>query len=484
MRSVQTARSADGAKIHAHHDVPSWITMWAMGDRHGIPALEHEGRVITYGGMSDGMLRRAAAFARTDATRIVVHRRDPIDAILDTLGVLAAGKSPLLLNPSYPEEMVSAFVRTSEGILSTTLEVPARPLERAIATPGSADGVLLTTSGSTGTPKIVRRTRQGDATAALTNPLRGWPIRHGSRQWHPTPVASGGFLSLILGTLVVGGCVVLDKFSGSDAGRFVRDARIDGVYLVPTMLRLVLADPGFREEHWTSLKMLFWGGEPMDPGTEAAIVSAMGDIIHAGYGSTETPLVAATDPVDRAAFGRSAGHATAMHTLRIVDDEGNVLPTGEEGEIQAAGADSYLGYLNETDPVGEWYSTGDFGRLDETGHLHVNGRRSQVVNIGGNRVSPEESAALLRARAEIHHAAVVAIEDSVWGSRLHAFVTLAPGASIDPRATLETMKRSLPSVRVPRGLTILDEMPVDPSGKLALTVLQRTAREAVEREKS
>ena len=128
----------------------------------------------------------------------------------------------------------------------------------------------------------------------------------------------------------------------------------------------------------------------------------------------------------------------------------------------------------------QWHRTGDFGRLDEFGALHVNGRRSMVVNIGGNRVSPEESAHALRQLPAVEQAVVVAVEDPVWGSRLHGFVVPRPGQLIDADATLASLRDVLPAAKVPRSLSVIDKLPIDASGKLSLTTLRTWARQSVQ----
>jgi long-chain acyl-CoA synthetase len=455
-------------------DIPSWVVAWAAQPDAARPALEHNGMVVSYRDLASEMLARGGTFVDVDVPVAVIDP-DPVETVLAALSVLAAGASPLLLNAHYPSPSLEAIVKRAGAVRADDLDRRAG-LDRPVTTSGSVDGVLVTTSGSTGAPKVVRRSRSGDAAAALTNPLRGWPITRGSRMWAPVPVASASLLSLVMGTLVSGGTAVLDRFDPSTAGAFVRERGIDGAYFVPTMLRLAMQEADFDPMDWDGLDMMFWGGEPMSSGTHRDVVDAMGDIVHTAYGSTEVPVVAAAGPrLGRERFGTS-GSATAWHGFRVVGPDGRPLSAGVEGELETRGPDAYAGYLGEDDVLpGAWYPTGDRATIDEGGYLFVSGRQSAVVNVGGNRVSPEESADAIRALSNVQHAVVVAVPDRMWGNRLHGFVVVERGTTFDVDQVLRELRRSLPSVKVPREISLVTELPVEESGKMSVRTLQQWA---------
>jgi fatty-acyl-CoA synthase len=458
-------------------EIPAWVEYWASRADADRPALEFNGRTMTYLQLRSEMLARASRFVGADVP-VVVSEPDPLEAVTWTLAVLAAGESPILLSAHHPRATVATVMSLVDAAELT--DFPEREgLRCAVDVPAGSEGILLTTSGSTGVPKVVRRGRDGDAAACLTNPLRGWPITYGSRFWMPTPVESAGLLNLVLATLVVGGTVVLDRFDASAAGEFVRERRIDGTYFVPTMLRLALGTADFDPYDWRGLSMMFWGGEPMDESTDKQVVEAMGDIVHCGYGSTEVPLSAAASPAMRRAAPGTCGAATPFHALRVVDSEGLPVGPGVPGEIETSGFDGYRGYWggDEVQP-GDWFRTGDVGVLDERGLLFVDGRRSSVVNIGGNRVSPQETAEAIRRLPEVSQAAVVAVQDEVWGNRLHAFVVPAFGAVVDRDWILAQLRGQLARYKLPRGISVVAALPLDASGKLSTARLEALARDA------
>ena len=227
-------------------NLPAWIIMWAERADAMRPALQTQERTVSYAELAREMLNRGSAFI--DATGpVVVADPDPVELVLTAFGVLAAGKSPLLVNAKYPPATIDAIIAASGGNNAADF-APRAPLERPVDVPSDADGILLPTSGSTGLPKIVRRSRFADAYGALSNSLRGWPVRRDSRLWVPVPVASGAIYGLVLSALTSGATAVLDRFDATTAGTFIREGKIDGVYFVPTMIRLILRDASFRGE--------------------------------------------------------------------------------------------------------------------------------------------------------------------------------------------------------------------------------------------
>jgi acyl-CoA synthetase (AMP-forming)/AMP-acid ligase II len=137
----------------------------------------------------------------------------------------------------------------------------------------------------------------------------------------------------------------------------------------------------------------------------------------------------------------------------------------------------FSGYLGE-EPAGDWYRTGDVGHLDDDGYLYITGRSTNVVQVGGNRVSTDEVMEALRSHPQLANALVVAVDDSTWGTRLEAFVVADGGCEVDPEHIGGWLRHRLPAYKVPRRFHLLDEIPVDASGKASLKTLQEMARSA------
>jgi acyl-CoA synthetase (AMP-forming)/AMP-acid ligase II len=169
------------------------------------------------------------------------------------------------------------------------------------------------------------------------------------------------------------------------------------------------------------------------------------------------------------------GRVIPFRQVRIAEPGGDdAVPAGEDGEVLVAGPDLFDGYLGH-EPVGTWYRTGDLGRLDDDGYLYITGRASSVVKVGGNRVSTEEVAAALRAHSDVAQAAVIAVEDPMWTNRLVGFVVAAASGEADEEALRGWMAERQPAYKVPRTILVLDELPLDSSGKLSLRTLEALA---------
>jgi acyl-CoA synthetase (AMP-forming)/AMP-acid ligase II len=188
---------------------------------------------------------------------------------------------------------------------------------------------------------------------------------------------------------------------------------------------------------------------------------------------TECPRLTQASFEEIAARPGTVGRTVPLRHARVVEvGTDTAVAPGHEGEVLVGGPDLYHGYLGQ-EPVGAWHRTGDLGRLDEDGYLYITGRASSVVKVGGNRVSTEEVAAALRAHPAVAQAAVIAVDDARFTTRLEAFAVLRDDAgAIAPDAITAWLSERLTSYQVPRGLTLLDELPVDSSGKLSLSTLR------------
>jgi cyclohexanecarboxylate-CoA ligase len=213
----------------------------------------------------------------------------------------------------------------------------------------------------------------------------------------------------------------------------------------------------------------------------------LGAEVGGAWGTTESCLGCAFvpgDPPERA-WGTD-GRALAGTRLRVVDDEGQSLSAGEEGNFEVHSDCLFVGYLNRPELTSEavtsegWYRTGDLARIDADGYVRITGRVKDVINRGGEKVPVAEIEQLLHAHPAVGDVAIVAMPDERLGERACAFVVLDDGAELDFEAMLEY----LDSCRVsktywPERLELVDSLPRTPSGKIQKFVLRDRARELV-----
>lgn len=468
--------------VQAPRDWPELILELAAPGQRDWVALECGERRMTIRELCDAMLRAASVLGRATGV-VAVSETDPLCHTVAVLGAVAAGRVVMLVDPKSPDNLLEEVVeragvttlvgRSAAGL--TALQLPdlaGGELARPAGVDPTATGSIFLTSGSTGVPKLVQRSRGADLNAAMCLRLAGFPIHPGDRHWLCVPYAGAPFLTLVMGALFARACVVFAPFERASIGAFLEEQRISSVYLVPTMLRLAREHDGLGGPGWRNLRALMTGGETLDDQTAEILLEAFEGRVFSAYGMTEMPRPTQATFEEIAARRGTVGRAIPYRRLRIVEPGSYIdVALGDEGEVLVAGPDLFTAYLGEG-PVGEWYRTGDLGRLDHDGYLFITGRASSVVKVGGNRVSTEEVAAMLRHHQAVGQAAVIALDDPVWTSRLEGFVVAALPAAVDEHALKAWLAERMPSYKVPRSIHFLDELPVDASGKLSLQALR------------
>jgi cyclohexanecarboxylate-CoA ligase len=204
--------------------------------------------------------------------------------------------------------------------------------------------------------------------------------------------------------------------------------------------------------------------------------------IVSGWGMTENLLVTTTrigDQPDKV-FGTDGVPMPGMD-IRVVDAVGDVLATGEEGELQSKGPSNFVGYLKRPALYGMddegWFKTGDLARIDADGYVRITGRAKDIIIRGGENVPVIEVEQMLHRHPAIQAAAVVGVPDARLGERAVAYVTLRPGHGL----TLDQMKHFLDEQHMtkqywPETLNILDDLPRTPTGKIQKFRLRDMAR--------
>ena len=198
--------------------------------------------------------------------------------------------------------------------------------------------------------------------------------------------------------------------------------------------------------------------------------------ISIGYGATETSPFASFNSRFRFKHG-SIGTPGDGIEMRVVDTDGNEVPTGELGEIVVKGPNIMLGYWNREAETAEairngWFHTGDIGRCDEEGYFHVVDRVKDMVNVGGMKVFPAEVEAVILDHPAVAEVAVYAMPDGTMGELVMASVVLRPGEQAKPSELIDHAKERLADYKVPGRLDLVDEIPKSPTGKYLKKVLR------------
>src|SRR6478735_12673514 len=191
-------------------------------------------------------------------------------------------------------------------------------------------------------------------------------------------------------------------------------------------------------------------------------------------------MIATATPEDLRAAPDTAGKPADGTEIRILDDNFGEVPVGEVGQIFVRSGTLFDGYTSGTtkDFHGGFMASGDMGYLDEAGRLFVVGRDDEMIVSGGENVYPIEVEKTLAAHPEVAEASVIGVDDEQFGQRLAAFVVLNDGAAATPDELKQYVRENLANYKVPREITILDELPRGSTGKIVRRELQDRAGRA------
>ncbi|WP_083198855.1 acyl-CoA ligase FadD12 [Mycobacterium malmoense] len=342
---------------------------------------------------------------------------------------------------------------------------------------GRKGRMILLTSGTTGTPKGANQTGGNAGIGTLKAILDRTPWRAEETVVVVAPMFHAwGFSQLIFAASMACTVVTRRKFDPEATLDLIDRHRATGLAVVPVMFdRIMELPPEVRKRYsGKSLRFAAASGSRMRPDVVTAFMDEFGDVIYNNYNATEAGMIATATPEDLRAAPDTAGRPAGGTEIRILDSDFNELPAGEVGTIYVRNDTQFEGYTSGTtkDFHAGFMSSGDVGYLDEAGRLFVVGRDDEMIVSGGENVYPIEVEKTLAAHPDVAEAAVIGVDDEQYGQRLAAFVVLNPGAG----ATVDTLKQhvreNLANYKVPREITVLDELPRGSTGKIQRNELQ------------
>lgn len=347
------------------------------------------------------------------------------------------------------------------------------------------DAYVLYTSGSSARPKAVPlQHRSGIENGfAIGECMK---LRPADRVWLAAPLFwSYGAINAVPATLTHGACLVLQEaFEANTALELIERERCTAAYTLPNMTSALIGDPSFDPSRTRSLRTGLTIGGTEDVRRAAEVLGAR-EICNI-YGSTETYGNCAVTPADLPLATRTTSQGPPLpgFEIRIRDPDSRAeLPAGAVGEIVVRGHLT-RGYLEQdgvsVDPVVDgdgWYRTGDLASLDADGLLHFAARATEMIKTGGINVAPKEVEELVAMYPGVHEVAVVGAPDPAAGQVVAAYVVPEAGATVDPAALRAWCAERVANFKVPRRVTIVDELPKTVTGKLARRVLEARAAE-------
>ena len=373
---------------------------------------------------------------------------------------LLAAEAPRLVLHDAEFAALLESTRIPRLVLGRALPACPRPLPRT----RQAGRIVLLTSGSTGTAKrIARRPTPGSLLPVVAGLVRALPLRMHAPTLAAIPLYHGYGLALSAMALAFGAPLHLGRRCeiAPLLARLPGDGPPAFLVSIPTLLRRWLRAP---DAPCPPLAAVVTGSAPLSPGLCRRLLDRAGPCVFNLYGSTEAGIIALATPSDLREAPGTVG-------IPLLGNQVRVAP--ETREIQVRGP------MVVTVAKGQWYGTGDLGRLDDHGRLFVCGRLDGMVVSGGENVYPFETEAALLEHPDLADAAVVAVDDPDFGQALLALVAPAPGLALDGNLIRDWLRTRLEPCKLPRNIQVIEAIPRNALGKLdvpALRALVATVR--------
>lgn len=436
--------------------------------------------------------------------KVLVADRGRFDRIADQLDDLADLEAIYLVDadPSdYGGDVASRSGGRSGPALHRFDELTAAPSDAVPDTPivEGDNAVIFYTSGTTGRPKGAissHRSMIANLQNTMFNAVAGAMAGGGavfqqgaatqtallltSPMFHVSGCHSGIVVGMLAGIKLV---IPIGKFEPEKAMQLIQDEKISVWATVPTMVWRLVEHPDRHDYDLTSITSVAYGGSPSAGELQRRVQEtfpSVGVSLGNAYGLTESSsvatVIAGQDFIDRP---DSVGRAMPVVELRVVDDKGNDVETGQTGEIWIRGPIIMPGYWGQPEATADtvtpdrWLKSGDIGRLDEEGFLYITDRAKDMIIRGGENIYCVEIENRLVEHPAIADAAVIGVAHPTLGEEVKAVVSLEPGASITEADVRAWVAETLANFKVPTFVEITTEkLPRNASGKLLKNVLR------------
>lgn len=477
---------------------------------------EPDGTVWRYSDLDAGMRVYAGALAGLGVTaddRVLVQTDKSVETLLVYFAVQYLGAVYVPINPDYTKAEVDHFMADCAAVIAVCRPdrlqefaalAAARPglvcvtlgpkgagtlaekAQSAIAPPsppprgGDDLSAILYTSGTTGRSKGAMLTNTNLVSNALTL-VEAWRFSTDDVLIHALPIFHVHGLFVAMHCALFSGATVLflPKFDANTICALMPKATV--LMGVPTFYTRLLDSPALTRKTTRNMRLFIAGSAPLSADTFRSFEARTGQRVLERYGMTETGMLA-SNPYDGERVAGSVGRALPGVTLRVADAEtGRVRPTGDVGIVEAKGPNVFKGYWRNPEKTAAdfradgFFITGDMGRFDENGYLHLVGRAKDLIISGGLNVYPKEIEAALDDLPQVAEAAVIGVPHQDLGEAVVAVVKRT-----DPRVDGEALRAALRDVlagfKVPKHIAFVDEFPRNAMGKVQKNVLRERFR--------
>jgi long-chain acyl-CoA synthetase len=497
------------------------------------PALECDGRTLTFGEMETRSSRLANALAdagvasgdrvafldkngieyfettfalaKLNAVNVAINWRlapAEIAQIIEDAGakVVIVGREFVAHIEKVEPEMASVSTIIAIGGHPRWLDYEAliaasAPTDPGVQAGGSDVAFQLYTSGTTGLPKGVMLTNDNFFKGVM-NVTESWRFTPDSVNLAVMPMFHiGGSGWAMVG--LFHGCqtVLLRDVDPARVVQLISEFGVTNAFIVPAVIQFLLQLPGVGDADFTSLRAIVYGASPITDSVLTHAMEVFGCEFIQVYGLTETTgAITQLDPEDHDPAGRpellrSCGKPFPWVEVRIVDPEtSNDAPIGVVGELWTRSPQNMKGYwANEaatraavTDDG--WFKTGDAGYRDEDGFLYLHDRVKDMIVSGGENIYPAEVENVLAKHPGVADVAVIGVPDAKWGEAVKAVVVPAQGSQATAQELITFAREHLAGFKLPKSVDFTEVLPRNPSGKLLKREIRAPYWEGAERQ--
>ena len=339
---------------------------------------------------------------------------------------------------------------------------------------------LIYTSGTTGQPKGVE-IRHANILENVYHTNFWFPLEEGAVHLHAAPIFHIADFPFMFAAPAFGTCqITVPKFNPQTFCETVQRERVTHTVLVPTMINMLTLFPDLKKYDLTSLKHLGYGGSPMAPELVHRTRQVLPNVkLVQVYGLSEAGfLTGLLDHEHTEDKLTSCGRPCIGIDVRVVDQSGKEVETGQTGELVARGANIMRRYWNQPEETklafrNGFFRTGDIGYQDANGYFYILDRLKDMIVTGGENVYSGEVEAVIYTHPAVREVAVFGIPDPKWGELVMADVVLKPGKTLSADELIAYCRRSLANYKIPRRVEFSDtELPKSGSGKILKKVLR------------
>jgi malonyl-CoA/methylmalonyl-CoA synthetase len=476
------------------------------------PFIIHpDGRTLSYGALIGQTGRIARALLKLGVRpgdRVAVQVEKSAAMLALYLGCVRAGAVFLPLNSAYTLAELDYFIgdatpalivcdsRVEAGVAAMARGAAVRTLDAegagsfwqaveaetaddfATVARGPDDlAAILYTSGTTGRSKGAMLSHDNLASNALTL-VECWRFTADDVLLHALPIFHTHGLFVATNVVLLSGAAMIFMPRFDPAQLLALMPRATTMMGVPTFYVRLLAQPGLTQAACAHMRLFISGSAPLLAETHREWRARTGHAILERYGMTETNMNT-SNPYDGERIAGTVGFPLPGVEARITEAEsGRPLPVGEIGMIEVKGPNVFKGYWQNPEKTAAefradgFFITGDLGKFDERGYVHILGRGKDLIITGGYNVYPKEIETELDAMPGVVESAVIGVPHRDFGEAVTAIVVQAAGATLDAAAMQLALEQRLAKFKCPKRILVVDDLPRNTMGKVQKNVLR------------